>query len=398
MQIDERIFRETYDVIVVGGGPAGCLAAYYAAVNGAKTIVFERDPVIGVPVRCGEGVSERGIKEYVSMTGPWIVNKVSDVEFVAPDGEKILIKTDMVSYILDRTKFDKHLSEKAEHAGAVIVTETDVTGLFRKHDTPAGVTVQYRGKEYKVSGKVIIGADGVESRVGRWAGINTVTKLRNMESSIQVVVSDYTFEPSKIILYFSRQVAPGGYAWVFPKNSEKANVGLGIAGTYAHERSAEEYLDQFLKAHFPGAVYTQKTAGGVPCNPPLKNMVRDNVLLAGDAGHTVNSMSGAGIANALQSGQFAGEAAAKACADMKNFNSILQSYPKTWFRGRGRDLKKFDRLKNYVQNLDDDQLNELTRLLHNIPQSEWSILKIFMFALRNKPDLILDAIKLYRNF
>jgi len=395
--MQNSVWRETDDVVSVGGGPAGTVAAQYSAKNGAKTILFERDPVIGLPVRCGEGISKRGFKGYAPMNGPWIVNELSQVILIAPDSQKIQLKTSLVGYILDRSKFDRFLGDKAAETGAEIVTEANVTNLIFNNGKPCGVVINRHGKNYEIRGRIIIGADGVESRVGRWAGINTLTKLNNMESAVQVVVSGISINPDVCFLYFGRNVAPGGYAWIFPKNAHTANVGLGISGKYACEKSAEQYLIQFLQQNFPDGAYSPMVAGGVPCNPPLKKMVLGNVLVAGDAGHTVNPVIGAGIANALQSGKFAGEIAAEACADPKNMESILQKYPKKWYRARGLHMKRFIRLKNFIQKFDDDKFNELARLIKSVPSSEWSILKVFMFAVRNRPDLLIDAIKVYRN-
>ncbi|GAG31647.1 unnamed protein product, partial [marine sediment metagenome] len=97
----EKLFHQKYNVIIVGGGPAGTTAAKFAAKGGAKVILFERDPVIGIPVRCGEGVSKRGIRGFVSLNGPWITNRLNQVELIAPDGNSIKLETSLIGYILD---------------------------------------------------------------------------------------------------------------------------------------------------------------------------------------------------------------------------------------------------------------------------------------------------------
>jgi len=388
--------RRPYDVIVVGGGPAGSVAARYAAKNGAKTILFERDPVIGIPVRCGEGISERGIKGYVPLHGPWIANTLRQVVLLAPDGTSVKIQTKLIGYILNRDIFDKYLSDKAAESGAQIVTGADVIDLVHKNGKLSGVTVSYHGSEYEVCSKIIIGADGVESRVGRWAGINTMTKLNNMESAVQVRAACTDVDRNTCLLYFGRNVAPGGYAWVFPKNEQITNIGLAVSGKFAREKSPEQYLKDFLERFFPHAQYDRIVAGGVPCNPPLRKMAHGNVIVSGDAGHTVNPLTGAGIANALQSGKIAGEVAAEAASHPAKLESILQEYPKRWFRARGLHHRRFTRLKNFVLKMDDEKLNDLAHLMHNVPKSEWSLLKIFMFAVRNHPDLLIDAIKVFK--
>ncbi|GAG20859.1 unnamed protein product, partial [marine sediment metagenome] len=198
--------------------------------------------------------------------------------------------------------------------------------------------------------------------------------------------------------YFGREVAPGGYLWVFPKDAHHANIGIGISGNYSREKPAKYYLEKFMCKHFPHAEWSRVVAGGVPCNPPLKRLTKGNVMLAGDAGHQVNPLTGSGIANALQAGKLAGETAGEALHSSDLIEFSLQMYTKRWYRARGRHHKSNMRLKNAVIKLDDDKLNELARLMHKIPRSEWSFLKIFLFAMRNSPDLIIDCIKVLRKF
>lgn len=390
--------NNNYDIIIVGGGPAGTTAAKFAAKNGAKVILFERDKKIGTPVRCGEGVSERGLKGYININGPSVVNKLKKAEFISPNGTIVGFESNLLGYILDRSIFDYELGLKAEKAGAEIQTESDVTELIFENSKPVGVIVKSNGKVEKYFSKIIIGADGVESRVGRWAGLNTMTKLDNMESALQIVVRNIELNSSVCQFYFGKNVAPGGYFWVFPKSNNEANIGLAISGKNVRIKSAEYYLDLFMKNNYPNATWDKKIAGGVPCNPPLKRMTIDNVLVAGDAGHQVNPLTGAGIANALQAGKIAGELAAEAINNGGAYANYIKNYDRRWKRARGRIHKSATRLKNYVINLEDKQLDDMAKVVRTLPQNEWSMLKIFLTLLRNKPELLIDAFKIFRKF
>src|SRR4029450_13677241 len=109
---------------------------------------------------------------------------------------------------------------------------------------------------------IVIGADGVESAVGRRAGIDTRVRARDMESCAQYVVDDATFDADAIVLHFGDRVAPGGYAWVFPKGTRSADVGLGVLGLRAGGRSAMAWLDDYMAVHFPNASVSARTIGG----------------------------------------------------------------------------------------------------------------------------------------
>src|SRR5512143_169006 len=108
------------DVLVVGGGPAGLVAAWEAALNapGAAVTLVERDPAIGVPVRCAEGVGEAGLREFLDPDGaPWVARRITKVIIVAPDDTEVVVAGKDAGCILDRTRFEPALAERAALAG-----------------------------------------------------------------------------------------------------------------------------------------------------------------------------------------------------------------------------------------------------------------------------------------
>ncbi len=89
-------------------------------------------------------------------------------------------------------------------------------------------------------------------------------------------------------------MAPGGYAWIFPKGAGVANVGLGVVTLRGDGRTVRQYLDDYIARHFPRGTVTGLTVGGVISGTTVKRTVADGIMLAGDAAHMINPLSGGG--------------------------------------------------------------------------------------------------------
>ena len=180
-----------YDVIVVGGGPSGSMAAWEVAKEGLSVCVLEKDRDIGSPVRCGEAIADIGLSQFIAPKPNWIAAKITSVKMVAPSNTDV--ETDFhkeTGYILHRRIFDYDLSRTASEAGAEIYTKSYVSNIIKEDGFVTGVEVERFGEKKVISSKIVIGADGVASRVGRWAGIKTLVKARDMESCVQYSVSN----------------------------------------------------------------------------------------------------------------------------------------------------------------------------------------------------------------
>ncbi len=387
--------NDAYDIIVVGAGPAGSTAAFYAAQQGAKVLLLEKDREIGIPVRCGEAVGEKGIRQVVELRPEWIANRIEAVRLIAPDGTRVTVQHEDIGFILDRKRFDYDLAMMAAQQGVNIVTKAYVCGLLRANGAVAGVEVQHLGNRYQIPARIVIAADGVESRVGRWAGLKTNVRLRDMETCVQMVVSNITLERQFCDFYFSNQMAPGGYIWVFPKNDHLANVGLGISGEYAAHKPPLAYLREFVAWRFPKAAILTMVAGGVPCAPLMEEVVTDGLMLIGDAAHQANPLTGGGIVLSMLASRIAGRVAAEAIKDKDVSKKRLSAYAREWEKTHGSSHRRSYRLKEAVYKLTDDDLNRTAAAIASIPPEQHTIINIFKTALIQHPRLIPDIIKIF---
>jgi len=386
-----------YDCIVVGGGPAGTTFADIASQNGLSVIVLEKDREIGVPVRCGEAVSDKGLRIFHDVEKEWINATITKIRLVAPNENIIDFKLKESGYILDRKIFDSALAKKAADNGAVIKTKAYVDGLIIEDDEVVGVTGIHLGEPFKLKAKIIIGADGVESRVGRWAGLPTHVKLKDMESAIQETVTGINVESHVFEFHLSRKWAPGGYLWVFPKGNDSANIGLAISGIYAKEgKSAYKYLQEFLKRKYPNGSTNTIVAGGVPVAKTVKKMVGDGVMLVGDAAHTVNPMTGGGIIPGMRSGLLAAETAISVIkSGQKTLKNNLKNYEKQWHKIGGKNHERFYRIKEAIFRFDDKDLINIADGISAVSEEKRSLLKLFSIAVSKKPSLLIDVARLF---
>ena len=385
--------QKEYDVIVVGGGPAGSMAARFAAEQGASVIILEKDRDIGYPVRCGEAVSKAGIEEFIEPDEKFISTTIDKFGMVAPDGTEVVLPLEQIGYILERRIFDYELAKQAASYGAEIITRAYVNGLLFEEEKVVGVKFEYQGEQCELKAKVVIAADGVESRVGRWAGIKTHIDYKEMESCVQITAANIDVNPNTLYFHFGKDVAPEGYFWIFPKSNNSANIGLGVSGEIGKKRSAQTFLNDFMEKNYPNAPILTKIAGGVPSSITLEKISAPGIILVGDAARQVNPLSGGGIASGMIGGKIGGTIVGEAIIK-KDLNHIL-TYDKAWHDRLGKRHEIFDRIKNGIYNFSDDKFNSIAHAFSKIPIEKRSLGNLFKTALINKPSLLIDIAKVF---
>ncbi|MCK4338885.1 MAG: NAD(P)/FAD-dependent oxidoreductase [Candidatus Cloacimonetes bacterium] len=386
-----------YDIVVVGGGPAGGMTALTAAKNGASVLILERDREVGIPVRCAEGISLKGLTKFFEPDDKWISNYIEGTKLYAPNGEFCIMIASAIGkgVILERRLFDAHICKEAAKYGAEILTKADVYDLIKEDGVICGVKFKYFNEEKQVKTNLVIGADGAESRIGRLAGLNTTLQLSDIESSAQYLLTNIETEHHYCYLYFGNKIAPGGYVWIFPKGKNIANVGIGVRQDRCNEKNAKEYLDEFIEKKFPDSKIISFIAGCVPIAPTLKKITGDNIMLVGDSARQINPVTGGGLSSVLIAGKIAGEVATEAIQKNDFSDKLLKKYHKIWMKEKGNDQKVMYKLKEIFFDFTDEKLNEIVKIINVIPKEKLTIFKLFKVAVREHPSLIKELIKIY---
>lgn len=315
-----------FDVVIVGAGPAGSTTAEHAALGGARVLVLERKKTVGEPVACGEfmpmldevkAILPRAddLEPLFDLPASLVSRRMDLFRIISPKPRQWDIP--FQGYTTDRDRFDQHLASKAQKAGAVIRTSSQVISV-------QGTEVRTREETYNA--KVVIGADGPISKVAMGLGLPRNADLYPAVTS--QAVGD--FEPV-MEMYFGG-VAPGAYAWVLPKK-EGANVGVGVAPQFSDGRVGDYFQDFIAQRKL--VVKGRPIGKYVPSNGPIKKTFTASGLVVGDAAGHVMAVNGGGIPIAMICGRIAGRTVAE---HLKN-GTPLSVYEERWKRQVKKPLR-----------------------------------------------------------
>jgi len=303
------------ELLVVGAGPAGSRAAAVAAREGVSTILIDAKTRIGEQPHCGEFVPEKVFTDFY-------VNRVSAIQRVEFMETRILqhatersspaegpgtfhgtsLRTLSPGYVVDRVRFDRELARDAAAQGAVVLSSA------RLVDRHADNWIVKSGPEhFTLRPRLIVAADGALSSVARLLGLTRPNVLAGLQVEVPISGSlDGTF-------IFLHPSIVGGYGWLFPKgNVANAGVGVAAGASFSARRTLEFFLDILLEARMIREGRLAASGGVIPVSGPRESLVLGNVIFCGDAAGLTHPITGAGIPQAIFSGDRAGNAAAAA--------------------------------------------------------------------------------------
>lgn len=294
---------KSYDVLVVGMGPAGATAAYELSRAGMSVLGLEKQMHPRYKV-CGGGLSVRIDQILESDFKAVVEHTVYGIQFTYGGEEPFLIESPRpIAYMVMRDRFDHLLVEKARRAGAEVHEDERAVGFLQ---LPEGVEVITDRGRYRT--KVLIGADGANSIVAqRLFPTRRLRRMPTLESEIGIGQAPVYPGEGKILIDLGATAC--GYAWIFPK---KERLSIGVAEFRGKAASPKGVFDRFVRDEKGLASMDVPQPVGHPL--PLYSsgggmapvgLVRHRALLVGDAGHLVDPLFGEGIYYAVRSGQIA---------------------------------------------------------------------------------------------
>src|SRR5688572_6750977 len=379
------------DVLVVGLGPGGLIALREFAKQGFTVLGIDRKQELGWPKRCAEGVSDEGLAHCGVKPDPaWAYGRITGAAIYSPSGKRIVLEDESTyGWVVERKIFEKHLARDAILAGAKIMVKTQAVGLLREARGPkgpdgrpilgpegkpmpgavAGVRAEFMGTQFDIRAKLTIGADGIDSFVGKWAGLKTLNRVRDYHAGFQYEMVGVTgYEEKWLHLYFGEEVAPKGYAWIFPKGKDVSNVGIGILAKESEwGNRAQDYLDRWIESHpelFQNASITEINGSGIPVSSRVPEPVGDGVMLVGDAAQLVNPIHGGGIIIAMRAALIAARVGGEALRAGDVSKARLQPYAtEYWTKDEGAVTEKLLKMRYFMENLTDNDFERLADIL-----------------------------------
>lgn len=385
-----------YDFAVLGAGPAGLLAALTLALanHGKRTpreysiaLLDKRDPW-REPVSCAEAVSAQGLREVVPKVEPaWVREPIDGVVFISPNGTRVTFSKPGSGLLIDRALMHRDLAEEGRRLGVHCNFRARVLAVSRYVDGRR--VVKYDGDTPgELKAKVVIDASGPGAGFGQGEAI--VQGDFDVEPALFALVRGLEYPVNYIQMFFGRNYAPGGYAWLFPRDKHVANVGLVIGKRFAKEAPARKAMTSFLEKVYPGATVETLTGGAIPCGYTHQPLAVENLFKAGDSANMVNPISRAGILEAMKGGQLAARAALEVIGLGSESEKAphYRAYKERWDAAYGNANLRIHKAKGAFMDVADATFDRAAGSLARIPADKVTMGRIFLTTLWTTPSLI----------
>jgi geranylgeranyl reductase family protein len=357
-----------YDVIVVGGGPAGATAAKFLAENNITTLLIDKQKYPR-DKPCGGILTLRTLKRFPYITDDMIdaYSYGGSIASSSLQHHLQMQKEEPIAAYIHRKDFDQGLVNLAVHSGATFKDGTTAVAIQRTKDS-----IQLRSHDGEtLESHLIIGADGIWSTVAKHAGLREqnprIGRCLFQEYPLESTLLDHYFTEKRLFQFYLKFKGIKGTGWVFPKKNS-VNIGIGEIQPSTSQQTnkpplKEVYLDYLSilkeKKLIPPTIKIGTIQGGVLPLHPLEKTYTDRVILCGDAAGLMNPLTGDGIHYAMSSGMFAAEVCTKAVEAKETSADFLSKYQRLWIDDFGEEITLCTRILKRLLKHDDEKYIKL---------------------------------------
>ena len=362
-----------FDVVVVGGGPAGSSAAHMAAKNGCTVALIEKEKEIAETVRTSGVTWISDIKTFGIPEARY--NPIKKFSFCSPKNSVKISGEIAKAAVLDVRKTYRFLANRAKTSGSELFTSTNVTEVL-KDDTGkcTGVIAKSDGKQIQFNSKVVIDASGFVSVIAKELGY--VTQWKKFGAGAEFEVKTEKLEHDNWWLMVGQEYSPAGYAWIFPTSKDTARIGVGI-GKPDSDVDPTVRLNELLEKKL-GPIKDLGNIekiefhyGLIPNDGVSRKTVYDNLILVGDSAGQANPLVLEGIRYAIRFGEVAGQVAADAIKNGDTTEMSLSPYEKEWKRAIESKINSAGKVQNRWVGLTDDEWDKELSIIEELTADEF---------------------------
>lgn len=364
-----------FDVIVVGAGTGGCIAAKTVADAGLNVCLIDRkkEEDIGEKV-CGDAIGKHHFDDLGLdyPVGDELERKLIGVRIYSPDRENVFKVKDerLYGFIINRRRFGQRLLRNTTDSGATLFESTHALEPIIKDSFVIGVSARNikTAEKIKLFGQVIVDASGylavLRKKLPSEMVVEPTINIEDVVICYREIreLKEQVAEPDFCDLYLSQKWAPGGYSWVFAESGNKVNVGLGVSMSSNFPNPKNQFYENILSMPlFEGSSVANAGTWYDPTRRPLDCVTGNGIVIVGDAACQVNPIHGGGMGPSMRGGATAGKTIVEAVEKGNVSLDGLWPYNVRYMHSYGAKQAGLDVFRILLQGLGDEGLNYIMK-------------------------------------